>query len=152
MNEQKPNRRKFLKNSSIGLLGAGFIGKKDIAIPIQDQDDELPKIKEYRKLKPSAKFIGWIMWTLLLNDVYRYGYFSFKRSIKNFKQLMENKIITKEEFEKWAYFDCPIQITIPRRLEADRIIKKHLDIQRIFFGTEPEIGGVGPIYILKKRS
>jgi len=50
MNEQKANRRKFLKNSSLGLIGSGFIGKKGISIPNQAQEDEPPKIKEYRTL------------------------------------------------------------------------------------------------------
>ncbi len=50
MKKQKSNRRKFLKNSSLGFLGAGLVGKKAFATPSQEQDDELPQIKEYRTL------------------------------------------------------------------------------------------------------
>lgn len=50
MNNLKSNRRKFLKNSSLGFIGAGLLGKKSFTTPSQEQDDELPKIKEYRTL------------------------------------------------------------------------------------------------------
>ena len=50
MKNTKLNRRKFLRNSSLGFLGAGLLGKKSLATPFQDQENELPKIKEYRTL------------------------------------------------------------------------------------------------------
>jgi predicted aldo/keto reductase-like oxidoreductase len=50
MKNTKLNRRKFLRNSSLGFLGAGLLGKKSLAAPFQDQENELPKIKEYRTL------------------------------------------------------------------------------------------------------
>ena len=50
MKNTKLNRRKFLRNSSLGFLGAGLFGKKSLAAPFQDQENELPKIKEYRTL------------------------------------------------------------------------------------------------------
>ena len=50
MNYQRSNRRNFLKNSSLGLLGAGLLGKRNVAMPSLEKQDELPKIKEYRTL------------------------------------------------------------------------------------------------------
>jgi len=50
MKNHRSNRRKFLKNSSLGLLGAGLLGKKNIATPSEEEHDELPKITEYRTL------------------------------------------------------------------------------------------------------
>jgi len=50
MKSPKFNRRNFLRNTSLGFLGAGLVGKKGFATPSQEQDDELPKIKEYRTL------------------------------------------------------------------------------------------------------
>jgi uncharacterized protein len=49
MKNPKSNRRKFLKNSSIGFLGAGLLGKKSFATPSQEQD-EPAKIRKYRTL------------------------------------------------------------------------------------------------------
>ena len=46
----RSNRRDFLKNSSLGFLGAGLLGKRNIATPSLEKQDELPKIKEYRTL------------------------------------------------------------------------------------------------------
>jgi len=50
MKNHKLNRRRFLRNSSLGFLGAGLLGKKGLTSPIQFQEDETPKIKEYRTL------------------------------------------------------------------------------------------------------
>jgi len=50
MKNQKLNRRNFLRNSSLGILGAGLLGKKGFANPFHNQEHELPKIKEYRTL------------------------------------------------------------------------------------------------------
>lgn len=50
MKNQKLNRRNFLRNTSLGFLGAGLLGKKGFTTTSQEQDDELPKIKEYRTL------------------------------------------------------------------------------------------------------
>jgi predicted aldo/keto reductase-like oxidoreductase len=44
------NRRSFIKNSSLALFGARLFGKRNNAVPSMEDDDELPKIKEYRKL------------------------------------------------------------------------------------------------------
>ena len=50
MNDKRSNRRKFLKNSSVGLLGIGLLGKRNIITPSLERLDDLPKIKEYRTL------------------------------------------------------------------------------------------------------
>ena len=50
MKSNRLNRRNFLRNTSLGFLGAGLLGNKGLANPIQDQENELPKIKEYRTL------------------------------------------------------------------------------------------------------
>jgi len=50
MENHKLNRRKFLRNSSLSVLGAGLLGEKSFANSLQDQDDEIPKIREYRTL------------------------------------------------------------------------------------------------------
>jgi len=50
MKSNRLNRRNFLRNTSLGVLGAGLLGNKGLANPIQDQENELPKIKEYRTL------------------------------------------------------------------------------------------------------
>jgi len=50
MKNHKLNRRRFLRNSSLGFLGAGLLGKKSFALPPVNEDDEIPKIREYRTL------------------------------------------------------------------------------------------------------
>ena len=50
MKSNRLNRRNFLRNTSLGFLGAGLLGKKSLAATFQDQENELPKIKEYRAL------------------------------------------------------------------------------------------------------
>lgn len=50
MKSNRLNRRNFLRSTSLGFLGAGLLGKKSLAAPFQDQENELPKIKEYRTL------------------------------------------------------------------------------------------------------
>jgi predicted aldo/keto reductase-like oxidoreductase len=47
------NRRNFLRNTSLGLAGAGLIGKEKILMPDINgtyQDNEVPVIREYRTL------------------------------------------------------------------------------------------------------
>jgi len=46
----KLNRRKFLRNSALGILGAGIAGRKAVGEQVIRQDAELPKIKNYRRL------------------------------------------------------------------------------------------------------
>ncbi len=50
MKNHKLNRRRFLRNSSLGFLGAGLLGGKSISSPVTTQDDEKPRITEYRTL------------------------------------------------------------------------------------------------------
>jgi hypothetical protein len=39
---KKLNRRRFLRNTSIGFPGAGLIGNKALAVAVKDQKNELP--------------------------------------------------------------------------------------------------------------
>jgi len=50
MKNKNLNRRRFIRNSSLGFLGAGLLGKKSYASTIQTQDNEKPVISEYRIL------------------------------------------------------------------------------------------------------
>ncbi|MGC9344214.1 MAG: aldo/keto reductase [Bacteroidales bacterium] len=50
MRNNKLNRRRFLRNSSMGFLGAGLLGGKSLSSPIPTQDNEKPGIIEYRTL------------------------------------------------------------------------------------------------------
>lgn len=50
MQQKKLNRRRFLRDSSLGFLGAGLIGRKSFASSSINQDDDIPKIREYRTL------------------------------------------------------------------------------------------------------
>jgi len=50
MKPSRLNRRKFLKNTSLGVLGAGLAGSESLSANSQDQDNNVPKIKEYRIL------------------------------------------------------------------------------------------------------
>ena len=50
MKTNKHNRRKFLRNSSLGILGAGLLGEKGFSQSQSEKKYELPKIKEYRML------------------------------------------------------------------------------------------------------
>jgi predicted aldo/keto reductase-like oxidoreductase len=50
MNNNKLNRRRFLRNSSLGFLGTGLLGGKSFSSPVQSQDDVKPGITEYRTL------------------------------------------------------------------------------------------------------
>ena len=50
MKIHKLNRRKFLRNSSAGILGAGIFGIKDSKLANQNPDNETPKIKQYKTL------------------------------------------------------------------------------------------------------
>jgi predicted aldo/keto reductase-like oxidoreductase len=47
---KKLNRRRFLRNTSIGVLGAGLFGNKCLATTIKDQKNELPGKLVYRTL------------------------------------------------------------------------------------------------------
>jgi len=44
------NRRKFLKNSSLGMFGAGVLDRKSLLRAQETKKDDAPKIKEYRTL------------------------------------------------------------------------------------------------------
>ena len=50
MNYQKLKRRNFLRNTSLGIMGATIPGKSGFTAPSQDPDNEPLKIKEYRTL------------------------------------------------------------------------------------------------------
>lgn len=49
MTRTKLNRRRFIRNSSLGILGTGLLSKNSLAANL-DQQDEFPRIKEYRTL------------------------------------------------------------------------------------------------------
>ena len=87
MNSQRSNRRSFLKNSSLGLLGAGLLDKNYIAKPSLEKDDELPKIEEYRTLgrtgfKVSDIGTGYPFSEAVLKAVLNTGV-NFYRNIRN---------------------------------------------------------------------
>ncbi len=44
------NRRRFIRNTSAGLVGAGLLGTGTPSFGLQDSSDEFPKIKAYRTL------------------------------------------------------------------------------------------------------
>ena len=44
------DRRKFLKNSTLGMVGAGVMGGKSLLKAGEAKTDDAPKIKEYRAL------------------------------------------------------------------------------------------------------
>jgi len=50
MDGSKLNRRRFIKSSSLGILGTGMLNKSAFAHNPQDHINELSKIKEYRTL------------------------------------------------------------------------------------------------------
>jgi len=50
MNTHKLNRRRFLRDSSLGFLGVGLLGKKSFANTLHKQEAELPRIKSFRRL------------------------------------------------------------------------------------------------------
>ena len=50
MGKQNSSRRTFLKNSSLGLLGAGLSGSDPLAYRAQEKQEDFPKIKKYRRL------------------------------------------------------------------------------------------------------
>jgi hypothetical protein len=51
MKNSKQSRRNFLRNSSLGFIGAGIIGnEKTLLSNNQDMDPEISSIKEYRIL------------------------------------------------------------------------------------------------------
>jgi len=50
MKKKYPTRRSFLKNSSLGLLGAGLSPGNTLAYQSGENLEESPKIKEYRRL------------------------------------------------------------------------------------------------------
>ena len=64
MKRQKFNRRKFLRNSSAGALGAGIFGNRGMITEIKDPNQEPPKIKGYKTLgrtgfRVSDIGVGW---------------------------------------------------------------------------------------------
>lgn len=59
MNPKKSTRRNFLKNSSLGLLGAGLSGGDPLAFQSEGiQLPDLPKIKEYRRLGRTGAMVS----------------------------------------------------------------------------------------------
>jgi len=58
MKNYKLNRRNFLRNTSLGFLGAGLLGKKGFTNPLSNKDIETPKIKEYRKLGRTGAMVS----------------------------------------------------------------------------------------------
>ncbi|MCK4700252.1 MAG: aldo/keto reductase, partial [Bacteroidales bacterium] len=58
MKNHKLNRRNFLRNTSLGFLGAGLLGKKGLATQSQDQENELHKIKGYRRLGRTGAMVS----------------------------------------------------------------------------------------------
>jgi len=50
MTRNKLNRRRFLRNTSLGILGAGMLHETGLSSQSKDQDKEVPRIKEYRVL------------------------------------------------------------------------------------------------------
>ncbi|MCK4699750.1 MAG: aldo/keto reductase [Bacteroidales bacterium] len=58
MKNYKFNRRNFLRNISFGFLGAGLLGKKGFATPSPDQENELNKIKGYRRLGRTGAMVS----------------------------------------------------------------------------------------------
>lgn len=53
MKKHKINRRNFLRNSTFGIAGAGFLGNDKLFVSDireKEQDDEIPVIREYRML------------------------------------------------------------------------------------------------------
>ncbi|MBA7519522.1 hypothetical protein ES705_11601 [subsurface metagenome] len=58
MKNHKLNRRNFLRNTSLGFLGAGLLGKKGLTNPLSNKDFETPKIKEYRKLGRTGAMVS----------------------------------------------------------------------------------------------
>jgi len=69
MKKPKINRRKFLRNSSLGIIGTGIVGKKGLASSLNNQEDELPKIKEYRTLGRTGFKVSDLGTGLPFNDV-----------------------------------------------------------------------------------
>ncbi|MFP4488387.1 MAG: aldo/keto reductase [Bacteroidales bacterium] len=50
MKNNKVNRRRFLRNSSLGFLGAGLLGEKSFSSPVLEQDNKKPVISKYSTL------------------------------------------------------------------------------------------------------
>jgi predicted aldo/keto reductase-like oxidoreductase len=90
MNNQKLKRRNFLRNTSLGFMGAALLGKNGFTIPSQDPDNELPKIKEYRTLGRTGFKVSDIGSGTLSNDAV----------IKAMLQAGVNYIDTSEYYRK----------------------------------------------------
>jgi predicted aldo/keto reductase-like oxidoreductase len=58
VNRQTQNRRNFLRNTSLGIIGVGLSGKKGLANPLSDKNPETPKIKEYRRLGRTGAMVS----------------------------------------------------------------------------------------------
>jgi predicted aldo/keto reductase-like oxidoreductase len=50
MKNHKLNRRRFIRNASAGIVGAGILGAKAPSAGAQDPEEEFPKITSYRTL------------------------------------------------------------------------------------------------------
>ena len=50
MKNHELNRRRFIRNASAGIIGAGILGAKAPSAGAQDPEDEFPKITSYRTL------------------------------------------------------------------------------------------------------
>lgn len=50
MKKANLTRRNFIRNSTLGIIGAGFAGKNIPALAAKHQENDLPKIKNYRML------------------------------------------------------------------------------------------------------
>jgi len=58
MKNNNPTRRTFLKNSSLGLLGAGLSGSHMHTYPSGENQEESPKIKDYRRLGRTGAMVS----------------------------------------------------------------------------------------------
>ena len=58
MKNRKLNRRNFIRNTSLGFLGAGLFGKKVLATPPPFQENEFDKIKGYRRLGRTGALVS----------------------------------------------------------------------------------------------
>ncbi|MBL7112786.1 MAG: hypothetical protein ISS19_12695 [Bacteroidales bacterium] len=58
MNQLKLNRRKFIRNSSLGLLGAGIQGNESMMENPGNKPVSLPEIKEYRRLGRTGAMVS----------------------------------------------------------------------------------------------
>jgi len=153
MKNYKLNRRNFLRNTSLGFLGAGLLGKKGFTNPLSNKDIETPKIKEYRKLGRTGAMVSDIGSGVPYNEsVLRAtleagvnfietseGYGNGRneeligRVIKNFNR--EKLFIATKANPVYRIFKSANDII--RRAEAslERLQTKYIDLYMIFYGT-----------------